>query len=725
MGAISQVVLPALLTTSEHFKELPNQSPWVRDLGLTIVAGLDFGATHASIVFDTPRDRSGKKVAGTSYLARFVVEPLPKLFRIPTKVAIVPNSHRASLRGLHGCSMIFGTDVDQALSSGTIKSWMATELLKLIFHSEYPVSEDDPSFDTSDPLLQKAMKDHTRFCKIIREQHGGKVTIRDPLTGMVSEMRINDMDDVVQAYLNFVWRSARMKFASFIGINVDRPSRRDQASIAGIKRIFRDETQVATSVPAIWTETTMDRFQAILSRAGFPTSTVIQSEAVAATTYHFNQASLLGLGGTGTEDFLCLDVGGYTLDGAGVRRVYRNGRAKIVQTVPAMSAFDGILKIKAILERIVKEKAGTEFEGFLKSMGMDQETFVDRVCRAFEFASRKFDNNNTEMSVRFCYKDSLRLSRLLMPQNLIGLMTFSAEEVSFGRQLFEEVFDEWLERVLDFILALIEAYRKTCPHGTPLLGLSGHGSLAPIILPKIRTLLARVQAGVRIDGVEDRNRPSVAHGNFIGLTRSDCLLDRRARTSYGIRHDIHEDTLSDNDLFFGELYRDKSTDEVLLDRVFWVVERGTPLSLANANLVTEGTKTFQVEHTVNKSRYPIVWPIKLVVSGHDGMIGKDRYQLFQKAEAAGHVEQVLEVEMVITAADCKMKAIRNGQQLSTLECKFRARVCLNKLQPRLVISIPKNGKFVKPISPEWRENSEPCQSIEIPLLHLCSHATTQ
>ncbi|KAJ9607573.1 hypothetical protein H2200_007651 [Cladophialophora chaetospira] len=720
--------LPEQLITAEHYHQLLEQHPLVSASGQTLAAGLDIGATHLSMAFGPLPYKSGKKILGTADLAKFLVEHRFKgEWYIPAKVAIIPSQYKASLDGPHECEMVFGVDVELGQKNNEIKPENVVDNLKTAFDPGYSVCIEDPNFKNLDPLLQKFKKQHTAFCEKVQQNHNGKVTIRNELTNSKFELRINDIDDVIQAWLNFIWRAAQMELASFLGLNLYDPGKKDDGSMKEIKKIFAKETLVATSVPTIWTKADQDRFQAILGRAGFPPSTVIQSEAVAASTYHFNQSDLLRLHAEGTEDFASVDVGGYTLDGAGERIIRRFGRSEVVQTVPARSAFDGSLKIMTILEEVVTTKAGKELGSFVNSLRMGKATFFDRLGRAFDTAGHKFNNDKDWLEVNFPYMEAkVDPSKFKIPLNLQDLIKFDASNVYFHRHLAKEVFDKWLESVVDFIVCLHADYRKACPDSNPLVKMFGRGSCPPYVVKRVRERLAHVAALIQVELAEDMKQPSVAQGNFISLTRSEHISDMEARTSYGIRHDISTDAISSVGPAYPEADQQRNASgNFLLDRVLFLVEKGDNLSEPDAPLIVEGTKVFRIEHGQNESRYPVIWKIDLVVSGNDDAIGKYHYRPFQNASDAGQLVQVLSVDMKIFEADCRMEAIRMNEFLSYLRCEFRARVCLDKLPLRLVISVPRHGKFVKPVTPDWTESWEDCKSIEMPLPHLCAHATTK
>ena len=164
------------------------------------------------------------------------------------------------------------------------------------------------------------------------------------------------------------------------------------ALVKDVEQIFRRETQAAMSVPATWNNVTQDHFLELMHRAGFPRSTAIVSEAISVGTYFLNQSSALAWGGGTVRDNLIIDIGGLTVDAAGLRKYTEAGKAKIVQTVAPIGSFDGALLIPHILMQRFVDRAGKGFESLMNNLGTTKKTFTEKVRKGLEVAVRSFRN---------------------------------------------------------------------------------------------------------------------------------------------------------------------------------------------------------------------------------------------------------------------------------------------------------------------------------------------
>ena len=502
------------------------------------------------------------------------------------------------------------------------------------------------------------------------------------------------------------------------------------------------------SVPATSSIATQVHYRNVLDRAGVPKATVIVSEGDAASNFYFNGKSFLGR----LKDIFVLDVGGMTLDGAAARTYSEDGKAKVVQTIPPMGDYNGALKMRDISVKVLKEKAGLSLDVLSKSLKLEPkrsrkvetsalEQFFQKVGESFEMAGREYRGTRgpgRRSVAKFQNHSEFAMHELEIPKELSQHIKFRliskkpvSWNVTFSNALVKEVFNKWLESVVDMLLRMIMKHQESFPKSIPHVVLCGRGALPPYVLQRCRFRLSQEMPGTTIEYIESLRTPVVAHGNFIMAVRGD-LLASEAQTSYGLLDDIRLADIPSNERNYRDMGRNRSANaEFLNDRIRWFVEKGKDLRNLNAPLINESKRVFFIKTKQDVSPFPINCSLRLFVSGHPVVVGADKYRPAKDALADGHIFKVVTIMVEIFEGDLEVikqdvgtSRDQGGNKIDTtrIQIRFRTKVCFDSVQPHLVISVPCKMRDTAD------NNKGPQQWLvvaELPLEHLCTLATDQ
>ena len=653
--------------------------------------------------------------------------------------------------------MVFGDAVDSGVELGHIEPENVFHYLKHTTLDDYAVDETDVvRFQNLDPLLQSAKKQHNLLLEKIETTYGGKVNIENVLTGKDFQRKIFDMSDVLAAFHGFLYRSAQQEVVSFLGVeHCYKTSGRDCELVQELQEMCRHEAQLVVSTPATSTNMTQDRLLDILDKAVPKELAVsIVSEGDAACNYLINEENLPGQQVTDKDGFVLVDMGGMTLDGGGARRYFEDGQVKVVRSFQSMVDFNGSLKMGAISIKQIESRSPAGWKSLLASVEPStkkvtpktrkstnvvepiSEKFVLEISESFEVASRAFDNTGKEWPAKFVNHSKVDMVNLRIPRQLRPHITFRRDEeneddpdsweVGFSTELVKDVFDEWLPSVDAALLSMISKHRETFPKTTPRVVLCGRASSPSYVRQSCQRQLSLVEPSITIEYLESLTNPLVAHGGFI-MADDGGIFASEARNSYGLRQDIPLASISIDAGYHREAGLNRSTcREFLLDRVRWGVEKGAILANRDKPIILEAKKVFNLNIKKGTSPFPLKWRLELFVSGHPQVLGADRYRPIENAVNDGHIVSVGVKTLVITKSNYEIDVEHfekkdNPIKETRVAFRYRTEICLDGVQPQMVISLikkrPKVGKSAA--TEEWS------QVESFPLVSLLTHATTR
>ena len=196
-------------------------------------------------------------------------------------------------------------------------------------------------------------------------------------------------------------------------------------------------------------------------------------------------------------------------------------------------------------------------------------------------------------------------------------------------------------------------------------------------------------------------QPSIAQGDFITAVRAGLFANSPARVSCGIRCDVRLNKVSLSAGPYREWDEQRSADgKFLLDRPLWVIQQGDDISRPEQLLAAKETKYIRLQQRGQRSLFPIKWTVRGVVSQDRKTAGEDRYRPVENALAAGTISQVWSFDIEILGnfiMDISKPGTGEGGNTEiknrVFRFDFRIRVCMEKLQPRLILSISKGGIF--------------------------------
>ncbi|OQV01323.1 hypothetical protein CLAIMM_06704 [Cladophialophora immunda] len=287
------------------------------------------------------------------------------------------------------------------------------------------------------------------------------------------------------------------------------------------------------------------------------------------------------------------------------------------------------------------------------------------------------------------------------------------------------VYDKWLDGIFKIIDRSLDQFRKLHPDARPpLLALCGWGSLPPYILQKYKEKFSENNPIL----IEQQETSLIAQGNFATLTRADLFFKVPARESYGIRYEMLWKDVDAACQENQELEAARTEDGIWLpDRALWVVRKGESLVCPKGLFFVEGRTRVKAE--AYGASFPFRWNLDILASGHDEILGTERYGAVSTAIANGRIRVVKALSIEIRQQDCKIKPTPGSQNFTepcSLEFAFRIRVDCSTICPTMFISIPKErGVFKKRLDEYWREDPKECHTISVPLGLLHAHATLQ
>jgi hypothetical protein len=517
------------------------------------------------------------------------------------------------------------------------------------------------------------------------------------------------------AYLEFFRRCARLQIAEIMKIE---PGRRHHRLIPRLQKVFEHESRVAASVPANWPPTVQDRFTVLLSRARFPKSKVIPSEASSAAVYKLNTIlTRRDINGQDRNTLVC-DVGGGYAQTVVLRNFVLDGNPRFGAIGPAQGSCNGSLQLNRMMELRLFEKLYPHLRRLLNSQQYAE--FEKQIKDGIERTKQEFGNSNSRLwietpiigQITVRDRDRLELERL-------GLR-FLHRELNLNVNDVEEPFDEWLVGIFELVQAAIDDFDKQHPNDSlRSMALCGWGALPPYVLQACKNQFRQLDVHL----IENKTEPIIAQGNFATLVRKDLALDDVARNSYGIRYDMPD--AEARELPGYHQLRDEEFSEdrdFLLDRPLWVVKKGDNLRSTDKNFCVQGRKRLTSTHPT--STFPFTWDIDVIVSGCHAVSGSTLS--VRELEEDSQIVTVVRYSWVIRYADVKIHAAKSPFQNPFIEFDFRLRLDLEQPRPTLVVSIPpQGGEFTSPLNAEWREDIQGCFAQNIPLDHLYEHLNLQ
>ncbi|OAP60983.1 hypothetical protein AYL99_05987 [Fonsecaea erecta] len=684
--------------------------PWTREKRITFLIGIDFGTIHSTSVVAVA-DKGHQLLAGSAKLKSTPVGTGEyNSHRIPSKIAIF-HYHAEALGRKPRCAMLFGHAVDHALENGKIRDKDVVDLLKLFLFPEYAGSENG----THDPLMRQTRESHERLVNKIKTKYQGQVLYVQPEHGEWGSKTVNNTEDVIVAYFEFIWQETLGRIAEQMEIRQNSGK-----AWENLRKILKQESHVAVSVPMSWGETTQNRFLELLGRAGLPSSTTIVPEAVAAALCHFDNTSELGDDKDEPLNMIVADIGGATVDVAGVSKYFLDGSARFREIVKQKGILHGSLKLNEYMARHVGEAFGVwGLESVLVELGWTRDKWFRHIKDGFETAKRSFDI--TENGKEY-YR--IELPRIDSSADLDYARSF-AQHANFilddtglwvSSGFIKAVYDTWLQEIIKVIRESCDEYAEKFPNGvSPLLALCGYGSLPPYVLRKCKEEFPKQQVVL----VERGEIPLIAMGNIVTLRRADLFYDVLARYSYGIRVDIpweHVDATSQTD---GQLDADRGGDgKYLPDRAAWIIRQGQSLVGPKRLFFLEG-------RTRLTGSYPFHWDIDILSSSHPEVVGAEKYAAVSRAIEAEKIQVVERYPVGLTYNICGCKSMKSPPGMpgkKTIEIEYRVKMDCTGISPTLSLYIPaKDGTFKKRLDENWEKEDRYTKILDISLGPIHAH----